>query len=202
MLEDLIQNANTLFDDRPFPSPPFPTPDATETISTHSFDSFISPELPQPAEVQAMGSTTRHRPGLVGGITISTQSSFPSIPSDAAMEIRPTRSQTSFLIPQLGVPMSMTSTEGVETTTQEQVIPEGRGIEVVERLTDSTPPEVASVSSPPTSVAEWVLHQSRQLPAPEMLTIPQSPESVLSSTSYSPLTSATSLQTGTQTFYP
>lgn len=57
-----------------------------------------------------------------------------------------------------GFPSSKTLTEGVDATTQEQVIPEVRGTEAAETLPDSTPPEVVSVS--PTSVAEWRLRQS------------------------------------------
>ncbi|KAH8989390.1 Rho GTPase activation protein [Lactarius hatsudake] len=68
VLEDLIQNVHTLFDERPPPPPHFPSPHMAETTSTYTYGSFLSPELPPLAEVQAMGSTTRHRPtpGLVG----------------------------------------------------------------------------------------------------------------------------------------
>ena len=57
-----------------------------------------------------------------------------------------------------GFPSSKTLAEGVDATTQEQVLPEVRGTEAAETLPDSTPPEVVSVS--PTSVAEWRLRQS------------------------------------------
>ncbi len=202
-MEDLIQNADTLFDERPSSSPPVPLPDVAETTSTYyTYGSlFLSPELPQPGEVQAMGSTTRHNPELVSGILRSTQSPFSSLPLDAAMESRLTPSPTPLLSPLLGFPSSQTLTEGVETTTQEQVIPEARGTKAAETLANSTPAEVASV--PPTSVAEWRLRQSRLLPHPEALTAPQSPpESVLSSTSDFPLSSATSLRTRMGTFSP
>ncbi len=200
-MEDLIQNAHTLFDERPSPTPPVPSPDGAEITSTYTYGSFLSPELPQPAEIEAMGSTTRHRPGLVGGIPTSTQSSFSSLPSDAAMESHLTPSPTPLLSPLLGLPSSQTLTEGVETTPQEQVpvvIPEASGTKAVETLANSTPAEVVSV--PPTSVAEWRLRQSRLSPHPEAVTIPQSPpESVLSTTSDFPLSSATSLRTGIAT---
>ncbi|KAH8989386.1 hypothetical protein EDB86DRAFT_3081124 [Lactarius hatsudake] len=197
VLEDLIQNANTLFDERPSP------PDAAETTSTQTYGSlFLSPELPQPAEVLA--SPTRHRRGLVGGVPTSIQSSssFSSSPSDAATESRLTPSPTGLLSPLLGLPSSQTLTEGVETTTQEQAIQEAGGTKAVETLPDSTPANVVSV--PPTSVAEWRFRQSLLLPPhPEPLTIPQSPpESVLSGTSDFPLSSATSLQTGIGVFSP
>ncbi len=198
--EDLIQHAHTLFDERLSPSPPAPSPDMAETTSTYTYGSlFLSPEFPQPAEVEAMDSTTRHPPGLVGGTPVSTRSSFSSLPSDAAMESRHTRSPTPLLGPLLGLPSSRTLTEGVETTAQEQVIPEVRGTEVVETLPNSTPP--GNVSVPPISVAEWQLRQSRLPPHPEAVRIPQSPpESMVSSTSDFPLSSATSLQTAMGAF--
>ena len=83
-------------------------------------------------------------------------------------------------------------------TAQEEVIPSARGTTTaaVETWPNSTHPDVVSLPAP-TSVAEWRLHQSRLSPHPEALTMPQSPpESVLSSMSDFPLSSATSLQTG------
>ncbi|KAI9445710.1 hypothetical protein BJY52DRAFT_1216594 [Lactarius psammicola] len=206
VMEDLIRNAHTLFDERTPPpeSPPVPSPHVAETASTHTYaSSFLSPRLPRSAEVQAKGATTRHRPGLVGGTPASAQSSFSSMlsESDAAMESRLTPSPTALLSPLLGFPSSQTLTEGVEMTTQGQVIPEARGTKAVETLPDSTPPEV--VSAAPTSVAEWRLHQLRLSPHPEPLTIPQSPpESVFSGTSEFPLSSATSLQTALPSMRP
>jgi hypothetical protein len=177
VMGDLIQNAHTLFDERPSPSP--------QSI---------------------MGSTTRHRPGLVYDIPTSThwQSSSSSLPLDAAME---SRSPASLLLsPLLGLPSSKTLPEGVEMTAQEKVIPEVRGTEAVETLTKSTLAEVVSV---PTSVAQWRLEvqvpPSQLPPHPEAMTIPQSPsdsESVLSSTSGFPLSSATSLRTRMGPFFP
>jgi hypothetical protein len=194
VMEDLIRNADILFDEHPPPSPPVPSlaPDAAET-PTSTYASLFSPEFPHPTEVQAMGSTTQHRPGLVGGIPTSTQSSF-SFPSDSAMEIRLSESPslTPLLSPLLGFLSSKTLTEGVETTTQGRVIPELKDSEAVETLPNSTPAEVVSVL--PTSVAEC---QSRLPPHHlEAVTIPQCPpETVLLSTSDFPLSSATSLQT-------
>jgi hypothetical protein len=90
-------------------------------------------------------------------------------------------------------------------TTTQGLLPEVRDSGAVETLPNSTLAEVVSV--PPTSVAEWRLRQLR-LPQdrflhPEAVTIPQDPpESVLSSISDSPLTSATSLQTRMGSFSP
>ena len=183
VMEDLIQNAHSLFDENSPPSEPFPLPNVAETTSTFTYDSLIlSPELSQLAEVEALGSTTRHGPG---GILKSTQSSFSSL----SMEGRFT--------PQ--------TTRGAETTTQEQVIPDGRGpnLKAVETLADSTPAEVMSV--PPTIVDEWQFQvpQSRLSPHPDTQAIPQSPqETVLSRTSDFTRSSATSLQTGMGRFSP
>jgi len=202
VMEDLIQSAQTLFDERPSPSPPVPPPDVAVSTSTHTYGSlFLSPEFPQPAEVEAMGSITRHRPGLVGGIPASTQYTFSSLPSDADMESRFTPSPTALLTPLLELPSSTTLIEGGEMTTQHQVVPEVRGTQAVETLPNSTPQDVVSV--PPTSVAEWRLRQSRLPSHPEAVTIPQSPpESVLSSVSDFSPSPGTSLETGMGRFSP
>ncbi len=184
-MEDLIQNAHTLFDERPSPSPPVPSPHVAKTASTYTYRSlFLSPELPQLAEVHAMGSTTRHRPGLVCGIPSSTQSSFSLLSSDAAMESCLTPSPTPLRRPLPGPPSSLILTEGVETTTQQQIISKARGTKVV-------------ISPLFTSVAGSRPPQPRLHPHQEALTIPQSPpESVLSSSTDPALASAsTSLQT-------
>ncbi len=202
-MEDLIQNAHTLFDERPSPTPPVPSPHVAGTTSTFTYGSlFLSPEFPQPAEIEATDSITRHGPGLVNGPT-STQSSSSSLHSDASMESRLTPSSTPLLSPLLGFSPSKIVVEGVGTTTQEQVISEAGGTEAMVTLPNSTPAEVVSVL--PTSVAEWRLRvpQLRPPTHPEVLTIPQSPpESVLSSTSDFPLSSATSLQTAMGPFTP
>jgi len=174
VLEDLIRNVHILFDERPSSHPTVPSPHSTETI-----------ELPQPSEVDAMGSTSRHRPGFVGIVPTSTPSSCSLSPSDVALESRLTPSPTNLPNPLLGIPSPNTLVEGVETASQEQV----RGSEAVDTLVDS-PPEVMSV--PPTSIDEWRLRLS-QLPQ-EAVTIPQSPpESVFSSTTDLPLSSIMSL---------
>ncbi|KAI9429825.1 hypothetical protein H4582DRAFT_2024044 [Lactarius indigo] len=158
----------------------------------YTYSSFLSPELPQLAEVQATGSTTRHRPnpGLVDSIPTSTQS---SLPSGAAME---SRLAPPLLNPILRFPSSQTLAEGVETTKQEQDMQEAGGTKAVGTLTNSIPAEVVSV--PPTSVTErWPrVFQSRLAPHPEAVMISRNPfESVLSSTPDFPLSSATSLRT-------
>ncbi|KAN0140322.1 hypothetical protein V8E53_002218 [Lactarius tabidus] len=193
VLEDLIQNAHTLFDERSSQTPVVPSSYVAETESTLTHGSlFLSPEMPESVDVQATGSSSRHRPEIVDGA--STRSSFSSFPSDASPESRLTPPPIDLLSPLLGLSSSKTLTEGVETTTQEGLFPEARSTEAI-ALPNSTPADVVPLPAP-TSVAEWRLHQSQLPPDPEALRIPQSPpESVLSSTSDFPLSSATSLQT-------
>ncbi|KAH8989365.1 hypothetical protein EDB86DRAFT_3245232, partial [Lactarius hatsudake] len=187
VMEDLIQNAYTLFDEHPSPSQLVPSPDAAEPTSTFTYGSlFLTPEL-SPAEIQAMGSTTRHRPEFLGGAPTSAQPSFSSLPSDTAVESHLTPSPTPLLSPLLGFPSSQQTL--TEMTMQEPVTPEVRGTKAVEGLANSPPAEVVAAS-----VAEWRL---RLLPPhPEPLTIPQGPpESMPCTASDVPISSATSLQT-------
>jgi len=170
-LEDLIRNVHILFDEQPSPST-VPSPHMAETT-----------ELPQPSKVDAMGSTTRHRPGLVGVIPTSTPS---SLPSDIALESRLTPSLPTLPSPILGLPLPNTLVEGVETASQEQV----RGSEAADTLGDSAPPEDVAIS--PTSVTEWRSRLS-PLPPEAVTTLQSPPESVSSSTTDSPLSSIMSL---------
>ncbi|KAI9456974.1 Rho GTPase activation protein, partial [Lactarius psammicola] len=152
VMEDLIRHARTLFDERPSPSPTVPPPHVTEATSTLTSGSFLSPELSQSPEGQAMSPTTRYHPGLVGGIPTSTQSSLSSLPSDASMESHLAPSLTPLLSPLQGLPSSQSLLEGltggVETTRQEQVIPEARSTQAVETLINSTLAEGVSGDDP------------------------------------------------------
>ena len=160
-MEDLIQNAHTLFYKRHFLSPSVPSSSVADTASA-----------------------SRYRPWFFHGNPTATQP-FPSSPSDTSMDIRLTSPPTSSLSPLLGLPSSRMPTEGWETTTLGLVMPEVRDAQVVKTL--------EAVDVPPTSTAEW---RSRPLPQPEAVTTLQSPtETVQSSTSYIPASSATSLQT-------
>ncbi|KAH9041478.1 hypothetical protein EDB83DRAFT_2409057 [Lactarius deliciosus] len=159
-MENLIQNAFTLFDERTPPTVLSP------------YGSLLGLEFSRSAEV---GSTAPHRPCLVvGGVPTSTQSFFSTSYSDSLVEGRHT--------PLLGLSLSQTLKEGAEMTTQEHVIPRTGGTQVVEALLNSSPPE--AVSLPPTPATEWWLPHLGLHQHPETLTIPQSrPESVLSNTS-------------------
>ena len=183
VMEDLIQNAHTLFDEGPSLPPPVPSPHVTEITSTYTYGSLLSSELPHSAEVQAMNSTSGHRPRPVVGIPASNQTSFSSLPSDTTIESRLTPPPNALLNPLLGLTFPETLTEGVETTMQERAIPNARGSNAVEPLPSSTPPNVVSLPET-SSVADWRLHQSRLPPHSEAVMMPQSPpESVLSSIS-------------------
>ncbi|KAH8989391.1 hypothetical protein EDB86DRAFT_1914472 [Lactarius hatsudake] len=198
VMADLIQNVHTLFDERPSLSPPAPSPDVAEATSIHTYGSlFLSPELPQ-----TMGSAAQHRPVPFGGTpTLSTRS---SLSPDPTIGTRLTPSPTPLLSPLLGFPTSQTLTERVETTTQEQVISKARSTKALETLgTQNSTSTKAVLSVPPTSVTEWWLRQSQLPPHPEAVTTPRSPpESVLSSTSEFPLSSATSLRSRIGGFSP
>ena len=128
-MKDLIQNAHTIFEEDPLL---FPSPDVEETTSTVASSSlFLSPEFPRSsAGVQAMNSITWHGRGLVG----DTPASIQSLPSDASMDSFLTPSPAPFLSPLLGLPPSMTLKGGVETTMQEQIVPEEKGTKAVERV--------------------------------------------------------------------
>ncbi|KAH9179051.1 Rho GTPase activation protein [Lactarius sanguifluus] len=175
IMEDLIQNAHTLFDERTPPTVPSP------------YGSLWGLEFSRSAEV---GSTAPHRPCLVGGVPTSTQSFFSTSYSDSPVEGR--------LTPLLGLSLSQTLKEGGEMIAQEHVFPRTGGTQVVETLLNSSPPE--AVSLPPTPATEWWLPHLGLHQHPETLTIPQSrPESVLSNTSDFSF-SAASLSSGTTEF--
>ena len=190
-MEDLIQNAHALFYESPSLSPHFPSFDVAEAASTLTYGSFLSPELSQSAEVQAMGSTTRHHPGFVHDIPMSSQPSSSSLPLGAAMEGGLTSSPAPLLSPLLGLLTSRTLTEEFESATQE---PEARDSKAAETPANSIPAEDEPASS--TSVTKW-LHQQR-----EAMTIPQSPIESLRSDTSGPLSSATSLRTRMGPFSP
>ncbi|KAI9448583.1 hypothetical protein H4582DRAFT_100109 [Lactarius indigo] len=176
VMADLIKNAHILFDERPSLPSPVPSSDVIEATPTHTYGSlFLSPEFPQTVD-----SVSQHRPVLFGGTPTFTRSSLSSLPPDPTMGTRLTPSPTPLLGPLLGLPNPQSLAEGVETTAQEVV---------------SVPP--------PTSVAAWRLRQSQLPPQPDVVTMPRSPpESVLSSTSEFPLSSATSLRTRIGGFSP
>jgi hypothetical protein len=165
-VEDLIQNAAILFEERPLHSSHVPPPHMVETTSTGT---FLSSELSRSTEARAAGSTTRYLSGLVGDTPTSTPSSFTSH-SDSLVDGR----LPSLLVPLLSPPVRGLSLSqlSVETTMQEQD-------------TSETLPTLSSQRSvAPASVAEWWLPHPGLHQHPEEPTIPLSPpESVRSITS-------------------
>ena len=114
-MEDLIRNAHTLFDERPSQPPPVHS-NVAEATSTNTYG--LSPGFPQSSEIQATGSTSRHRPGPVDGIHASTRSSS-TFPSDGAVVNRFTPPQAALMSPLRELSLSRMPAEGVQTTTQE-----------------------------------------------------------------------------------
>jgi len=175
VMEDLIKNVHTLFDERASMSPPVPSPHVGGSTFAFPSGSILTARLPQPPEADAI-----HRSVFIGVTPTSTQSSFTSLPSDTALESRFTPSPTAWPSPPLELPSSNTF---VETASPEQVTHEVRGTEA---FMNSPPPEVV--------VAEWRLRQSQLPPQTGALIIPQSPpESMLSSSSDLPLSSVVNL---------
>jgi hypothetical protein len=150
-MEDLIQNAQILFDEHPPPSSPVPSPHIEQTTPTLSFGPLMSAELSRSAEAQAVGSTTQDRSGLVGGTPTSSLSSVSPSQLDAAVEGHLSPPMVPVLSPLLGLSSSQTLHGILEATTQERVVHNARG-------TQTEPTDVDSV--PPTSsVADWWLPQ-------------------------------------------
>ncbi|KAN0139934.1 Rho GTPase activation protein [Lactarius tabidus] len=106
VLEDLIRNVHTLFDDQPSKSPPVPSP-AAETTSTFPSGSLLGAELSQLSEVDVMGPNAQ-RLGPVGVTPSLTQSSFSSLslanspPEDVSV---PPTSVTEWRLRQLQLPL-------------------------------------------------------------------------------------------------
>lgn len=194
-MEDIIQNAQTLFDERP-------ESDMAQAMSTYTYGGSLplSPELPH-FDVQAMGSTIpRRRPGIFGDILPSPRS--PGSVSSDSLLASATSLQTKIFVPPspLLVLESSTSlnTEEVETAAEEELIPDARAAEAcTEALPHSTPPGVDSFLVP-TSLAEWLSHQSLFSTDVDGLRPPSLSESIPSRTSdFLPPPSDTSSQTTT-----
>jgi hypothetical protein len=184
VMEDLIQNAEILFEERSLLSSPVSSPRTAETSTL----AFLSSEFSLSDEAQAVGPTTQHRPGLVGDNPTSTQSSFSTSHSDFPVDGRLTPMLSSLI----GLSPSQALEERIETTTtQEQVIFPARGTQAVGTLpTLSSPPEVVSVP-PSRSIGQWWLPRPGLHQHPEEPAIPPSPpESVRSITSDFSLSSA------------
>jgi hypothetical protein len=133
-MEDLIQNAHTLFDECDSQSPHIPPYEVAKTTPTSTYGPLLSPGFPQSAKVQATSSTSRRRTGLVDSIPTSTRSSISSFPSEGSVVSHLTPPQASLLSPLLGLSSSKTVMERFETTAREQLIPRARGTEAIGTL--------------------------------------------------------------------
>ena len=154
-MEDLIQNAHTLFDGRlsPTHSPPVPSYDEAETRSTETYGSlFLSPDsrFPRSAEIQATGSTSRHHSGLVDRVPASTESSFSLFPSDGAVGNGLTPPQTALLSPLHGLSSTKKAKGEAEKKTQQRHT-KARGKRAKSPLPYSEAPMIPQ--SPPESIA-------------------------------------------------
>ena len=185
-MEDLIQHAEILFEERPLLSSFVPS---TRTAETSTLD-FLSSEF---SEAQAVGPE-QDLLGLVGDDPTSTQSSFSTSHSDSPVDGR----LTPLLSSLSGLSASQVLEERIETTTLEQDISAARSSQSVGTLpTLSSPPEVVSVA-PSRSVGQWWLPRPGLYQNPEELAIPPSPpESVRSITSDFSLSSASLISSPT-----
>ncbi|KAF8265551.1 hypothetical protein EI94DRAFT_1831140 [Lactarius quietus] len=182
VLEDLIRNVHTLFDERPFTPPPVPSSRTAETRSPVPSGSFLNADWPQSFEAHAI----RRRPGLIG---VFPASPFTSSHSDATSESRLTPSPAAWPSNPFELPSSSTVVGREEMASQKWLTPEVRGMEAREASTSSPPPEVMAAL-----VAEWRLRQAQLPPQRDAGMIPQSPrESVLSNSSDLTLSSDMSL---------
>jgi len=155
VVEDLIQNAQILFEECPLLSSPVPSPHTTETTSIGA---------------QAVSSTLRHLSGLVSDIPTSTQSSSSTSHSDSPVDGRLSSMPVPLPNPVLGLSSSQSR---VETTTQEQ------------DTSETLPTPISQPEDARTSLddSEWWLPHPGLFPHPEEPTDPPSPpESVQSST--------------------
>ncbi|KAI9455786.1 Rho GTPase activation protein [Lactarius psammicola] len=175
LMEDLIQNAHTLFDEHlpPFPSPHSVRPE--ETASVLSYSSYLSPRS---FEAQIAGPSTYLSPGPVGSVRAFGRYSPSISPSNSSID-------------HLGGTTPTTLTPLLSS------LPEMRGSYATKAL-PNTPQDV--VSWPHTFAAQQGIPP--QQPYPEALTIPQGPpESMPPSSADETRSSATSLQSTTGAFH-
>lgn len=175
-MEDLIQNAHTLFDEPISPSslPSDHTHGPRNSMISYS-SLFESSLFAEPHIISPEGSSAR-----------SSSSIFPSDYSPN-LSIPPRLPPSLFLSPLLGLSPSQTLTDGTDSPEPEEVIPQ---------VTKS------SHTSPPlTSASTQQLPQQR--PHIQISTVPHSPPTSLpSSSAFHPASSATSLQSELRTFSP
>ncbi|KAH9068259.1 hypothetical protein EDB83DRAFT_2314746 [Lactarius deliciosus] len=178
LMEDLIQNPHTLFDDPISPSPP-PSTHAGPRFSTISYSSLFANTIF--AEPHAIGSEG----------SASARSSSIIVPSISSVELSTPPRLPNFLpSPLLGLSPLETPTDGRDPPEPEQFIPEVRGSSAITTLPRTLPPFISATKQ----------QLSQQGPDLQEQTICHSPQNSLrSSSAFRPASSAT---TGMRTFSP
>ena len=159
-MEDLIENAQVLFDERlPHSSPPLPPAPAGEPVPDISYGSSHTkvttlPQSSEAGEAQVADFSPQLPPRPTSSIHPSARSNAPKSPPHVPVDLLPTpTSLTSSPAVSLTV---QTSTEEGEQPTQVQFNPNASATEVVERASNQT-----QVSIPP-SPASTQNQQQRQ----------------------------------------
>ena len=179
-MEDLISNANTLFDESLSPSPQSSAlAGARNSIISYS-SLFESSPYAEPHVVDPEVST-------------SARSSSSMFPSDTSMDLsRPrTLPPNLFLNPVMGLSPPQTPMNGRYSSGSEQVIPDGEDSSTVMVLPHTSPPLTSATKQ----------QLSQELPFLQVSTIPHiPPKSPSSSSAFHPASSTTSLQTEMESF--
>jgi hypothetical protein len=134
-MEDLIENAHILFDERFLSSPPLPPAPAGEAVPVISYgSSHTKMTLPECGEVQVADFTPELPARPTGSIHPSARSNPPMSPSrlSADLPVAATAPQSPPLPP---LPLQVPDT--TEQSTHEQVVPDTSVAEAVKRVPDS-----------------------------------------------------------------
>jgi hypothetical protein len=151
-MEDLIDNAHTLFDEQlPPPSPPLPPAPTEEPVPVISYgSSYTKVALPHPGEAPGVDFTPQLPSRPTGSIHPSTRSNPPLSPSrlraDPSASTRPAQSISPAGLP----PRIQTTTDATGQPTWEPVVSNASPTGVVEKAPD--PPQ--GVVPPPTTTRE------------------------------------------------
>ncbi|KAH9017975.1 hypothetical protein EDB85DRAFT_2154823 [Lactarius pseudohatsudake] len=181
LMEGLIQNAHTLFDEPFSPSPPL-SARARSRFSAISYSSLFASTLF--AEPHAIGPDD----------SASARSSSNIFPSVSSVELSTPPRLPNFLpSPLMGLSPLETPTDGRDPPEPEPFIPEVRGSGAITTLPHMSPPLTSATKQ----------QLSQQGPYLQEQTICHSPQNSLrSSSAFHPASSATSLQSGMRTFPP
>jgi hypothetical protein len=149
-MENLIDNANTLFDERLPPSspplPPAPTGEPVPVISYGSLHTKVAlPPLPQSGEALGVDFTPQLPARPAGSIHPSTRSNPPMSPS----RLNADRSAPTQSIPPAALPSRIqTATDATEQSTRESLVSD------TSTLVEKTPVPAQDFVPPPTATRE------------------------------------------------